>query len=517
MVRVAYLFKASGSVFKPVAITTLIVAVVFSGSFATVSAAKDSLPGDALYPVKLSVEKAQIGFALSEEKKANLEMSFASTRLDEVSEIIENKDVDSAAKIGTAIENFNKSLDAVEGRLERAETPKLSEIINEKTLILAENLKHIKEKITEEAIVPATEESVEQADSDVISSDGAVSAVPSAEEESLSETAAEDVPGQTVSDTPATEQAAMASAEETGDAVGSQKEAEAKSDQAAVEKASSLKKSIDHIDQALDRVDQTNTKSLVVIVKDAVKSPDNKKKEIALDKLQKKIESMETKIQNIETAATAITKEIEKEPAVATSTQDIIAPAVSSDVQQKGDAEGIVAATPPVETSVAPVLLKPDQSGQKTAATTTQSVLKSIGEDVKAKPVEAKKAIEEVKKIVESKETGKLEEVMQKVTETNKIVTDAKNAIKNAEAIIQAGNPEKQSSVQEDKESGKVLGEQATKVSEPEKKGILDANTQLDAQDDDKSANISKNISDSNLSASGYDDQSDLGNNSKLE
>jgi len=481
MAQLGDIFKMSGVAFKPVAITTLIVAVVFSGSFATVSAAKDSIPGDRLYPVKLSVEKAQVGLALSEEKKANLEMSFASTRLDEVTEILDRKGVDSAEQIGQAIKNFNKSLADVEDLLEQAEEqqPALSEIVNEKTLILEQNLREIKEKITVEAAsaTAASQEPVlsETKESTLMATDASLDESSKA---TLSEEQVNTKEGssteETILDTATTiEQNEAVEATLKQDAKDKK---EATKD--AADKATSLKKSINHIDQALERVDETNTKSLVAIVKEAVKSPDNKKKEDALDKLQKKIESIETKIQHIEDVAVVITQEIDKKPSAASSTASTLPASKNSSSTIKADLDTLMQTL--TETSVLPTLLP---TIQKSIATSTQAVIKQqIEEEVKTKPVVAKKTIEEAKKIVESKETGKLAEALQKVTETSQIVKDATKAIKKVEAIIEdeaaanaASEEEKSESTDqnalpaEQSEDGKVLGEQTTTLSEPAK------------------------------------------------
>ncbi|MDI6817036.1 MAG: DUF5667 domain-containing protein [Actinomycetota bacterium] len=67
--------------FAKLGIITLAFAMLSSG---TIVMAKESLPGTLLYPVKLAVEKARIGAAGSDEKKAALYLDFASERVDEL-------------------------------------------------------------------------------------------------------------------------------------------------------------------------------------------------------------------------------------------------------------------------------------------------------------------------------------------------------------------------------------------------------------------------------------------------
>ncbi len=103
----------------------LILAVVLGGgSIATISRAKASLPGDALYPVKITMEQAQLSLAFSESKQAELEMSFAASRLDEVNKLIaqDGETGQVAANVSQAMAHFNSSLNSVQKKLDSAKT-----------------------------------------------------------------------------------------------------------------------------------------------------------------------------------------------------------------------------------------------------------------------------------------------------------------------------------------------------------------------------------------------------------
>ena len=106
------------------AMAVVLVVTLGGGSLATITKAKASLPGDTLYGVKITMEKAQISLAFSQEKQAELEMSFASTRLDEVSTLIAQDGNTSqvAANVSQAMDHFNSSLDSVQKKLDSAKT-----------------------------------------------------------------------------------------------------------------------------------------------------------------------------------------------------------------------------------------------------------------------------------------------------------------------------------------------------------------------------------------------------------
>jgi uncharacterized protein DUF5667 len=81
-----------------------VTAIVMAGA-GTVYASQNSLPGDALYSVKLAAENVQLGLAVSTEAKANLESEFATRRANEL------------AKISAyATTNFNANADASHSR-----------------------------------------------------------------------------------------------------------------------------------------------------------------------------------------------------------------------------------------------------------------------------------------------------------------------------------------------------------------------------------------------------------------
>ena len=75
-------------VLQPVA-AFLLVVFVMTGYTVTANVAGASLPGEVLYPIKTASEKMQLAFAFSPDKKAQLQMNFASRRVGELQGLIE--------------------------------------------------------------------------------------------------------------------------------------------------------------------------------------------------------------------------------------------------------------------------------------------------------------------------------------------------------------------------------------------------------------------------------------------
>jgi len=76
-------------VFATLAVFIVMFVLVFGGVSATAYASQFSLPGDALYPVKTSLEQTQLGLSLNAARQAELQLEFAQRRLDEVAALIE--------------------------------------------------------------------------------------------------------------------------------------------------------------------------------------------------------------------------------------------------------------------------------------------------------------------------------------------------------------------------------------------------------------------------------------------
>jgi len=95
-------------------IVCLVLGVVFGGSIFTVSAARNSLPGDLLYNVKIAKEKVHIAITPQPEVKVKLKLSFAENRLKEANELVNKiKDKD-GQKIAQTMENFQKEIEEAE-------------------------------------------------------------------------------------------------------------------------------------------------------------------------------------------------------------------------------------------------------------------------------------------------------------------------------------------------------------------------------------------------------------------
>jgi hypothetical protein len=74
--------------FSTIAAALFVIVVLFGGATATAYASQTALPGDALYPVKTSLEQTRISLAYDAYNQAQLHLQFAQRRLNEIKELL---------------------------------------------------------------------------------------------------------------------------------------------------------------------------------------------------------------------------------------------------------------------------------------------------------------------------------------------------------------------------------------------------------------------------------------------
>ena len=101
-----YWWNVSRLLLRPAMVGLGIFVIVIGGGFTTVSASTDAVPGEVLYTVKLASEKAQLSFAASDRKRAELHLAFATRRLNELSTITKSNVGNKAELVKVATDGF---------------------------------------------------------------------------------------------------------------------------------------------------------------------------------------------------------------------------------------------------------------------------------------------------------------------------------------------------------------------------------------------------------------------------
>ena len=164
---------------RPVGVLTLLALFVFGSGMLSVNASKGSLPGDFLYPVKLTSEKVKVGLTVSKERKAELHVDFAGERVNEIETVlvVEKEVSEQEQKIKIAVDELKKDLQKAQDSMEESmnttddsekavasamEIDKKTEEINVKIALNLEEVKENKEltKDLKEAELATTKTSV---------------------------------------------------------------------------------------------------------------------------------------------------------------------------------------------------------------------------------------------------------------------------------------------------------------------------------------------------------------------
>ena len=146
------------AILKPVGVL-LMITMVLGGGYASVSASQGSLPGDVLYPVKLTSEKMQLTFTSDQKEIAQLHIDFAEKRLDEFSQITKKEDPKTEKKSKNAkktisryndeIKEVSKTLEDVKANNSAKEVVLMAKKVNEKTEEFSKVLAEKKQDVPE--------------------------------------------------------------------------------------------------------------------------------------------------------------------------------------------------------------------------------------------------------------------------------------------------------------------------------------------------------------------------------
>jgi len=112
---------------KPVAISLAAFVLVVGGGLSTTNASFDSLPGDTMYPIKLSIEHLQLSFAADDAQRAKLQVEFAGRRLEEMTELAALTG-DQVSNIQYAMNQFRQETQAIQNELTQDSTDLAREV-----------------------------------------------------------------------------------------------------------------------------------------------------------------------------------------------------------------------------------------------------------------------------------------------------------------------------------------------------------------------------------------------------
>jgi len=156
-------FRVLNFMAKPIGVVFLVLLMVVSTGILTVSASRNTIPGDTLYSVKLTSERVKVSFAVSDENESKVHIQNAQERVRELEQVVKEENAPEVKKekikivtenLQKNIESANKSLEKVKiTKQEKEKTEKVLAVIKEvdqKTKEIKSKLKEQKEKVNNE-------------------------------------------------------------------------------------------------------------------------------------------------------------------------------------------------------------------------------------------------------------------------------------------------------------------------------------------------------------------------------
>jgi len=134
------------AVLKPIAYAAVILLAIGGSWTVGANATKNSLPGDLLYSLKLSGERLQVNLTLNDEKRTNLEIAFATKRLDEIQKVMNKPDNKSKENLDLTLQKFQESMANVKTGLSKLELSnkdkaiKVANLVDEKAKVFVDLL-----------------------------------------------------------------------------------------------------------------------------------------------------------------------------------------------------------------------------------------------------------------------------------------------------------------------------------------------------------------------------------------
>ena len=112
-----HMWNFSHAMLRPMAAAVAVFLFAITGWITMANASQNTLPGDNLYPVKISVEKVQMILAFSSDQRAGLQMEFTSRRLDEMVEVSARLHESEPEAVRLAVDRFKSEVATIQEEL----------------------------------------------------------------------------------------------------------------------------------------------------------------------------------------------------------------------------------------------------------------------------------------------------------------------------------------------------------------------------------------------------------------
>ncbi|GEM_PF-805300 len=139
----------------PTAIISTVILAIFGGSFLSVSASEQALPGDFLYSIKLASEQARMAMVKSPDERIKLKAEFTERRVHEMKQVIDSPRADKSDCVKQSAEVLKRDMDTIKNQLDEVKKTSAPEqakatvaLIDQKIATLIADLQSSKIKLS---------------------------------------------------------------------------------------------------------------------------------------------------------------------------------------------------------------------------------------------------------------------------------------------------------------------------------------------------------------------------------
>ncbi len=152
-----YVFRFTHAAMKPLVTSFAAVVLLLTGWIGATNASFDSLPGDRLYPIKLSMEKLQLAAALDTKQRSRLELEFTSRRLNEMVELTAERNLANPVRVRIAVKQFKDNVSTLSNELTNEGSTELAKAVGRKTQAYRTSVKATSKDVPKEVAAQVAE------------------------------------------------------------------------------------------------------------------------------------------------------------------------------------------------------------------------------------------------------------------------------------------------------------------------------------------------------------------------
>ena len=113
-----YTWEFTHTMLRPLGAAVAVFIFAITGFISVANASGRALPGDELYPVKMTIEKPHLALAFNADARANLQVEFASRRLHEMVVLAASAQVDAPESVQLAVDRFKSEVTTIKEELQ---------------------------------------------------------------------------------------------------------------------------------------------------------------------------------------------------------------------------------------------------------------------------------------------------------------------------------------------------------------------------------------------------------------